>query len=624
MAGSLTPLESRLVKAVEDGVELDVAGAGPVDEAAMRSWTGPTRTIRAEVVRDIVTGRLVERPDPRGLRLRGVRVTGRIDLENVSRDLEIRLNHCYLPDGLLLNDATLISVSLDNSWIGDGIEAGRLETRLLSLIGATVTGAILLSGGRVGGVQCDDARLSTTSGLVLNGNGLRADQGLFLRNSTITSADEAASIYLMGAHLANLDADGARLSNSAGPVLNANELRVEHGLFLRGCEATGAGELATIHLLGAHLGSLECDNTQLANTNGPALNANVLRVEQSVFLRHGFAATGVGPLGAVRLASAHFRRLECDGATLSNDAGPAVDADLLRVDEAFFLRDCTLTNTGLTGTLRLVDAHLGVLDCNGAQLQNTAGPAIDAHGLRVDQGVWMGGGFTATGAAEHGTIQVPYATIGGHLWLDTSTIGSSSGGALIDLDGTTYIGLPRPGRLSDWLRLLRRTPAYAAQPYQQLAAVHRAAGHDREVRTILMAQRQAQIDRRAITGWDRFWTRLTGWTLGFGYQTWRALVVLLGVLILSVVAALWAGSEGGLAHTSRTPSVGTPCSTLEQIGVGLDLGTPLLKTGARETCAPTTAPAGQALAVAGWFLQALAWAFAALFIAGFTGAVRKT
>ncbi|MBG0566394.1 hypothetical protein [Actinoplanes aureus] len=56
---------------------------------------------------------------------------------------------------------------------------------------------------------------------------------------------------------------------------------------------------------------------------------------------------------------------------------------------------------------------------------------------------------------------------------------------------------------------------------------------------------------------------------------------------------------------------------------GADRTWALLKTTTRDQCAPTPTTAGQAL-TAGWLLQALAWAFAALFIAGFTSAVRKT
>jgi hypothetical protein len=116
---------------------------------------------------------------------------------------------------------------------------------------------------------------------------------------------------------------------------------------------------------------------------------------------------------------------------------------------------------------------------------------------------------------------------------------------------------------------------------------------------------------------------LTGLTLGYGYQPWRALLGLLLVLALSVGLTWILGRQGGLAPAGQTSS-SVACTATELVGVGLDLGTPLLKTGARETCSVTRTAAGQWLTVVGWFLQVLAWAFAVLFIAGFTGAVRKT
>jgi hypothetical protein len=68
----------------------------------------------------------------------------------------------------------------------------------------------------------------------------------------------------------------------------------------------------------------------------------------------------------------------------------------------------------------------------------------------------------------------------------------------------------------------------------------------------------------------------------------------------------------------------TRCSAVERVGVGLDLGLPLVKTGIRVHCDTTASTTGQVLTVAGWGLQLLAWAFATLFVAGFTGIVRKT
>lgn len=140
-----------------------------------------------------------------------------------------------------------------------------------------------------------------------------------------------------------------------------------------------------------------------------------------------------------------------------------------------------------------------------------------------------------------------------------------------------------------------------------------------------MAQRRDQVDRRAITARaERGWARLTGWTLGYGYQPWRALLLLLATVTFAVIIGVVGGSNGGLKHTTRSPSPNAPCTTVESVGVGLDTGLPLIKTTARDYCSPTSTKVGETITIAGWVLQLLAWAFATLIIAGFTGAVRKT
>lgn len=155
-----------------------------------------------------------------------------------------------------------------------------------------------------------------------------------------------------------------------------------------------------------------------------------------------------------------------------------------------------------------------------------------------------------------------------------------------------------------WLALLRGgTPGYAAQPYQHLAAACRAAGHDTEARQVLVAQRREQLRSGAITGrLERLWSRVTGLTLGYGYQPWRALVGLLGVIAVAVVLAVVLGGGGALAATG-----GGACTVVEQVGVELDLGTPLVSTGMRARCDITDTAA-----------------FATLFVAGVTAVVRKT
>jgi hypothetical protein len=126
---------------------------------------------------------------------------------------------------------------------------------------------------------------------------------------------------------------------------------------------------------------------------------------------------------------------------------------------------------------------------------------------------------------------------------------------------------------------------------------------------------------------ERLWGRITKVTLGYGYQPWRALLFLTGVVALSCVLAVALGSHGALAQTDKTATPGRSCTLLQQASVGLDLNLPIGKSVAREDCglAKNSACVTAAwLTAAGWVLQLLAWAFAALFIAGFTSAVRKT
>ena len=61
--------------------------------------------------------------------------------------------------------------------------------------------------------------------------------------------------------------------------------------------------------------------------------------------------------------------------------------------------------------------------------------------------------------------------------------------------------------------------------------------------------------------------------------------------------------------------------------MGLDLNLPVGTGVARADCDLTTNSASMTaawLTAVGWVLRLLAWVFAALFIAGFTSAVRKT
>ncbi len=176
----LTEAERRLVQVVGSGDQLDLAGrkyrAGDLIPAdVMRRW-GRSHTVRASVIRDILRGRLVGRPDPRGIRLRGARISGRLDLNYLTATIPLSLTDCLLPDGIVASSATLPALILRGSLLAHRdlppLVARRLTTTVLDLSLATVT------------ARC-----------------------------------ELAAVDLAGSELGLLDARGATLVNARGPAI---------------------------------------------------------------------------------------------------------------------------------------------------------------------------------------------------------------------------------------------------------------------------------------------------------------------------------------------------------------------------------------------------------------------
>ncbi|HEY3609030.1 MAG TPA: hypothetical protein VGL06_16125, partial [Pseudonocardiaceae bacterium] len=338
----------------------------------------------------------------------------------------------------------------------------------------------------------------------------------------------------------------------------------------------------------------------------------------------GFTASGAGPLGTLRLMRAHLNgQLECDGAGITNRAGPSLEGDGLQVDMDLFLRGQFVANGGI----RLLGGHVGgQVDLSDARITNDSGTALNADGLKVDQGIYLPAGCVITGGGTDVALRLTNVTVGGLLEFEP-TLTHPIAAQRMNVDGLTYVGLPRGFPVETWLDHLRNgTPKYAAQPYQQLAAAFRGAGMDTATRQVVMDQRRDQLDRGATSRFGRFWGRVTGFTLGYGYQPWRALVGLAGVVAIAVLLSVFLGGAGGLAPPpppGSTAPVVTQCSVVNRIAVGLDYGTPLLSTGASSVCHPTTATPGQVLTIIGWVLGLAGWGFATLFVAGFTSAVRK-
>jgi hypothetical protein len=381
-AHDLTPRERELAEGVARGRQLTCSQLRPEQLA---DTDDEQHTVRAEVIRNILIGRLVDDPDPRGVRLAGAHITGMLDLDGARCNLGLDLQQCWLDRPITARYAQLPQ--------------------------------LILSGSRMP---------------ALDAEGLQVDGSVLLSGIRITGDNQAGGIRLYGARVGgDLNCDGAQLHNKTGPALCAEGLQVEQAVFLRaGFEATGAGLAGAVRLLGARISRLECDGAKLRNDSGPALRSDSIVVDQRLFLRDGFEATGVGRLGAVRLNGARIGLLLCDGGKLRNDSGPALFAEAMLVERGVFLRaGFEATGAGDDGAVRLPGARISRLECDGAKLRNDSGPALFAEGLQVEQDVSLGAGFEATGAGKAGAVCLPGARIDGGLILSGARLLNLQDGA---------------------------------------------------------------------------------------------------------------------------------------------------------------------------------------------------
>jgi hypothetical protein len=591
----LSPVEQLLVEHVGSGRQLDLLGPTRSITDVDGCARSEDRTIRAEVVRRVLLGRLAPEPDPRGVAVRGARILGRLDLEHLATTVPLALRECVLEQGIVARDAQLAALTLTRSRLHHPTEPA-----------------------------LDGGRLTVRAGLRLDG--VRA-----------SAHADAGAVVLEGAEIGgSLTCSGAVLRNDAGPALNADGVRLRRSAEMDGgFEAAGAGALGAVRLVAARIGdSVILSAAVLRNASGPALLADSVQVERSILLNDGFDASSTGPSPTLQLCGARIgETVHAQGAVLRNRSGAAFSAEDIDVGADVLLkRGFVAEGSGGGGAVLLLSARIGgLLDCQGARLYNGSASALDAENIQVGKDLFLRNGFEAVGGGPRcATIDLASAHVGGVFAFDPARFEHLDDPQWrLGADGFSYRGVPQIGAGHDWLRLLRTaTPWYAAQPYQQLACAHREAGHDNRARRVLMEQRRDQLHRSPGGTAEQAWGRITGLTRGYGYQPWRALVLLLVAVSAAIALTVgFGGPSGALARTTAFPAAAAgagPCSPIQLVGVGLDIGLPLVTTGTRNDCQPTETRAGRALTLASWLLKATAWAFTTLFIAGFTSAVRKT
>jgi hypothetical protein len=632
----LTQPEEKMIANAAVGEWLS-GGEGPSGASEMKEWAAE-RTIRSSVLRHLLISN--EWPvDAKGVRLRGVRIHGKLDLEASVVLCPLWLDSCYFDDenSVCLDRASAVSLSLTGCLLA-GFAADMLTVRELSLSSSTLTGPLSLSNAEIAGLlSCSGTTLPSADpyGYALNadrikvGGDLRLDRG-FRSDGPIWLAGAAIAgrVSCTGAALAGADPDGC--------ALNADGAKVGSDLYLDEVfRSDGA-----IWLAGAAIaGALSCRGAFVAASgyDGTALLADGIKVGENVYLDQGFRSEG-----AIRLAGASI-----GGSLLCRDAqiaargagGEALIADRLtvdgdvsfdgfRADGATSFRSARVSGSVYLKQLTLPDTGTA-LDASGAQI---------AGALRWEPGTQIRGRVSLEGA-EVGKLE--------DSWPQHVTNGSWPSDGGLRINGFVYhaLGGVPPATLSqrlEWVRSQYRRrghpedgdqAGFALQPYEQLAALYRQAGQDAEARAVAITKYRDQRRFGNLTAYRRAGNWLLDKTIQYGYQNWRAAAVMAAVYVVIVLISILAQHHGVIVPVEDTTGlhflpVATRCTSdypcFYPAGYAFDVVFPLINVHqAQYWGINAAAPWGWAWVSATWVATALGWTGATFLVAGLTSLGRR-
>ncbi|MEU9001447.1 membrane-associated oxidoreductase [Streptomyces sp. NPDC048551] len=268
----LTPAERRVWDAFPRGDSVDFR-ARPDDSSVDGAGWGPERTVRAEVLRALLLGAgPAEEGRVAGLKVKGAKIVGSLDLRYAAVDHPIRLRDCWFEGAPRMYGARLRALVLGYSTL-PGLTAATVRVDVvLRLSCCHITGPVRLQGAKI------DGGLFLQGAVIGPARGEAADEPPLQLNHVEVGTDIIANdltvhgqLRLNGATVGGqVSLDRARLLNPGGIALHAEQLTV--GTDLRAYRAQARG---TVNLTGSRIpGQLNFSYASFATPGGVALRAS--------------------------------------------------------------------------------------------------------------------------------------------------------------------------------------------------------------------------------------------------------------------------------------------------------------------------------------------------------------
>lgn len=329
------------------------------DDAANSNQWGPSRQLAAGAIAELATD--AASVHHRGLRIRGVHITGHLDLVAATIPVPVEFTACGFDHPLQLHDAEMRRLSLTGCVVPALHATGIQVAGTVNLNGRfRAQDEVFLSDARIGKqLNCTEGHFETDHGHALTADRAHVDGNVVLRHTSATGS--AGAVRLAGARIGgDLDCTAATLAKKTQgdksaqaasaerqrvePVhdgaLNADSVRVEGNAFLRNGFRGDGGVL----LRGAKIGGqLSCRQGAFINENGYALLAERAQIQGvldlnlapadplSVKINLAFARAGVlhlrpvsSPMSRVRLTGFSYEAIYPEPAVRPSDGGDDV------------------------------------------------------------------------------------------------------------------------------------------------------------------------------------------------------------------------------------------------------------------------------------------------------------
>jgi hypothetical protein len=343
-------------------------------------------------------------------------------------------------------------------------------------------------------------------------------------------------IILIGAALENLELDHTYIRGLTGDSMTVKQnIGLRNGFVSRG----------RVRLLGVTCGSiLSCLGGTFINPEDVALDIQLMRVGNTVLLREGFLA-----LGEVRAVGISITSdLDCRLAMFINPAGRAIYADKANISGTVFLSDGFVAE----GEVRFSGGTIGGgLDCHFGSFVNPDDTALNLYIATVKgdlslvgnpkimgelyfHGVNIIGSLKVLSMQQHKTLKLILDAAHVQTLHDEEQSWVEEGNLSLHGFEYRYIQNESPKSHEHRLQWLQLQPNqfFSPQPYEQLAKVLRESGHDRDAKEILIAKERDRTrwgNLSNFTKFKRWWLR---WVIAYGYQPFRALWWMLGIVLL--------------------------------------------------------------------------------------------